>query len=134
MATHCYVIYCDVAHLLCVTNALVVTANPPVHCQNASKKHSLSAILYHCDRKKIVKLLTGLTRSTNTVSVDGSRKLLLKLLFQSMKVNDEHHRRLSQHELTTCVNNHVLLKYFLTKLSAGNAYRHQMLMENRILS
>ena len=147
MATHCYVTYCDVAHLLWHHKRSRHYSKPACTLLKCPSKCSLSAILSKAKRRKLslrqekmTKLLVGLTHSVGAVPVDGSRKLLLKVLFQAMN----EHRCLSQQALSTCVNKSHTSKiflYFLTKLSyfwncvyAGNAYHHQCLWRTIVIA
>ena len=91
MATHCYVTYCDVAHLLWRHKRLRHYSKPActrLKCPPKALsvcyfvKGKAMKVITACDRKKMTKLLAGLTHRTSAVP---GAKATTETFFQLMK-------------------------------------------------
>ena len=119
---------CDVAHYCGVTNALLfwLKRDKKLSLQQTRlytvkmppKKRSLSAISLKAKRRKLSLRQEKDTEATSQLDSQRQRSARRRIAKATTKtsspvnerVNDEH-RCLSQHVLSTCVNNHVMLKY-----------------------
>ena len=109
---------CDVAHLLWrhkrsavlakARQKVVVTANPPVHCQMPPQKRSLSAISSKAKGRKLSLRQEKDNEATSQLDSQRQRSARRRIAKATTKipspvnerVNDEH-RCLSQHVLST---------------------------------